>query len=171
MNTKRKGNAFEIKIAKRLSKWITGKDKSLLFWKVGSSGAQATITKDKKSKLVGDLVAIDGRGAWLTDVVVVEMKNDKRANALDFIDTTNRKKNWLYDVWIDLVNKSDEAGRFPWLIFHRPETRIDYIVIDKKFIYELIAMDSNCLKFDTGYIYELEDFLYRCKPVFMKGNM
>lgn len=165
MNTKKKGNSFEIVIAKRLSFWITGKEKPPIFWKVGSSGAQATITNDKESKLVGDLVAIDEKGAWLTDIFVVEMKDDKRANALDFIDVDSRRKCWTREVWNRVFNQADESERLGWLIFHRQGTRLDYIVIGDDFLNEcgkLLEYD-NCLQFDGGRILELENFLYHFK--------
>lgn len=165
MNTKKKGNSFEIKIAKRLSFWITGKEKPPIFWKIGSSGAQATITNDKESKLVGDLVAIDERGTWLTDLFVVEMKDDKRANVLDFIGVGLRKKLWTREIWNKLLNQADEAERLGWLIFHRHGTYLDYLVISDDFLSEfgkLLEYD-NCLSFEGGKIYELENFLYRFK--------
>lgn len=168
MNTKKKGNKYEIKICKALTRWVNeGKEKPLLFWKIGSSGAQATLTKDVKSKLVGDLVAIDERGTWLTDIVVVEMKDDKRANVLDFIYTANRK-HWMLEIWNDLVIKADKAERRPWLIFHRHNTRLDYIVVGREFdeIMNLSTMDK--LEFEDGVIYELNEFLSLLSPEKMK---
>jgi len=159
---KSKGNTYEIKIAKRLSRWVTGKDKPLIFWHETSSGAQATRTQDHKSKMLGDIIAVGEEGFWFTDIIMVEVKDDKRADALDFL-CAPRRKGWLNGVWGKCIAQSDKAERFPWLIFHRHGTSCNYIVAEYSFKTFFTDEDNLCIS-DGAYIWELETFLNTVPP-------
>jgi len=172
MNTKKKGNSFEVKIAKRLSKWATGRDKPLVFWHVGASGAQSTITNDITSPMIADVVAVHEGGMFLTDNVVIECKDDKRANVLDFI-LTPKRKGFLNEAWEKVGHQADEAERLPWLIFHRPTTSLNYIVVCDNFYLNfeshLCELEGLTSMDGTVFIFELEDFLDMIDPwVFAK---
>jgi hypothetical protein len=165
---KEKGGAFERKICKRLTLWASGCEKPLWYWRIGSSGAQATLTKDDSSRMVGDLVAITQQGAFLTDVVVCEMKDDKRANILDFLKVPGRKHHWIRDVWENLQERAAKSNRYPWLIFHRYGTRLDYIIASVKFYYLVPDEHIPSLflpgKNGTCFVAELESFLTSVRP-------
>ena len=172
MNTKAKGNAYEIQICKRLSKWVIGKDKPMLFWKVGSSGAQATLTKDVKSKLVGDVVAIDERGAFLIDTLVIELKDVRTTNILDFISPRKRSDD-IVTWWEKVSLQAADAGRYPLLIFHRSGSRMNYLVCEIDFInrleevagrFERIFYARHSLIGQDRVIVELEYFLELIPP-------
>ena len=135
-NPKGKGNAYEIQICRKLSKWVIGKDKPLLFWKIGSSGAQATLSKDVKSKLVGDVVCIDEKGMFLMDKVVIELKNVRTTNILDFI-SPEKKSEGIVIWWGKVSRQAKDAERIPWLIFHRNNSRLDYLICPSEFLGKL----------------------------------
>ena len=61
-----KGGEFERKICRVFTKWITGQDKPEIFWRSATSGAKATQDHKKghKSKMGGDIVAVDRQGQW-----------------------------------------------------------------------------------------------------------
>lgn len=136
-NPKAKGNNFEARTSKCLTKWASGKDKPLWYWRVGSSGAQATITKDVTSKMLGDVVAIHPNGSFLTDAVVIELKNVKTTNALDFISIGRETKVMRW--WNKVKGEAEGAGREPWLIFHRHGSRKDYLVFSMSFFNKLVG--------------------------------
>ena len=172
MNSKGKGNANEIKICKRLSKWAIGADKPLLFWRIGSSGAQATLTKDVKSKLVGDVVAIDEKGAFLTDIVVIELKDVKTTNILDFISPRKASED-IVTWWEKVSLQAADAGRYPMLIFHRLGSKMDYLVCEIDFInkleeivgrFERTFINHHSLIGQDRVIMELEYFLDLVTP-------
>lgn len=167
-NPKAKGNAYEIKICRRLSKWVIGKERPLLYWKVGSSGAQATLTRDAHSKLLGDMVCIDRRGAFLTETVVIELKDVKTTNILDFI---SEKRSDNIRVWWEKVQKqAKDGGRIPWLIYHRSNTRLDYLVCSGEDLCKLeqyVGLYRKSVSIQGEYrvvILELEYFLKRTQP-------
>jgi hypothetical protein len=167
MNVKRKGNSFEIKIAKRMTLWASGKKLPMWYWHVGSSGAQATLTHDVNSPMLADVVSIHEYGHFLTDSVVIEIKNDNRANVLDFI-LTPKRKGFLNEAWEKVRYQADDAERLPWLIFHRPKTSLNYIVLCDNFYLNfeshLCELEGLTSMDGTVFIFELEDFLSTIDP-------
>ena len=135
-NPKAKGNKYEIQICRKLSKWASGRDKPLWYWKSGSSRAQATLTKEVKSKLGGDVVAIDERGSFLTEILVIEVKDVKTTNILDFI-TPSKSKDNIKGWWEKVSKQAEEAGREPCLIFHRYKSKYSYVLFYSEFIDKL----------------------------------
>ncbi len=53
--SKRKGNSYEIKIARILSRWYDPKSKEDLFWRTAGSGAKATRGKGAETSFFGDI--------------------------------------------------------------------------------------------------------------------
>jgi hypothetical protein len=96
------------------------------------------------------------------------MKNDKRPNVFDFLESSQDRKTSLCDVWNAAIHKADAADRCCWLIFHRDKTRLDYIIVDSYFWWTLCRYAQkqidNRLEIDDAYIMELEAFLTEFKP-------
>ncbi len=75
-----KGGAYEREIARVLTQWISGQRRPELFWRSAGSGSSATqaVKHGKKSKMPGDLMAIDEAGLFLTEIFFLEAKDRKR---------------------------------------------------------------------------------------------
>jgi len=171
-NPKEIGNRFERKIAKDLTVWASGKEKPLWYWKIGSSGAQATITHDIDSKMIGDIVAIHPDGMFLTDICAIELKNDKSMNMLDFI--TDRKRKPLREAWDKIYTQATDAGRFPLLIYHRYNSSYDYLIMSIRFHNLLTAwvgeqfIDTSFRLNSELYITNFQHFLNVVSPEIIK---
>lgn len=145
---KGKGGSGERTVARILTKWITGKSTPEVLWRSAMSGGKATMAGVKRHTMAGDFVAIDSRAQFLTGVAVLEVKNRKPANVLDFLPLlpedvdclkvskgakTRGKRSWkntIYCWWMKLCEEAKEAEKIPILIFKRFQTKRWYIVFD-----------------------------------------
>ena len=103
MNSKQKGSAFERKMCRELSLWISGGRQDDLLWRSSMSGGTATVGKRKgikKANMCGDISAIGEQGHTLTNAVIIECKAYKKF----------QWENFLYN------NKGDIAGFWEVLI-------------------------------------------------------
>lgn len=125
--SKSKGNKYELKIARKFSRWYSPHDKDDYFWRTAGSGAKATITKRAEPSFVGDIYFTPNPDLLLP---VLEVKDRKKVtfnnvNTEAFLPTVYYK---------ETVEKAKELGidRPVWIIFkiHRHET--DYIYLNKK---------------------------------------
>jgi hypothetical protein len=117
VDSKRKGSSNEKEIARLLTNWITGKPKPEIFWKIGSSGSK--FTQDIKHNVVGsmsgDIVAIDEKGAILTNKFSIECKHYKTCDFLPLLRGNGDVLKW----WQQCYNDAVEANKHPMLIFKR----------------------------------------------------
>lgn len=77
VNGKQKGAAFERKICKELSLWISDGKYTDVFWRSAMSGGRTTVAKARGEVLgaqVGDISSVRREGHELTDRFVVECK-------------------------------------------------------------------------------------------------
>lgn len=113
-----KGGGFERKICRALTKWITGHEHPEIFWRSATSGAKATqdAKKGHKSKMGGDIVAVDSKGQWFTDGFSIECKNRKSFGHLDLLFEGRGK---FLEWWGQCCSDADRAGKMPLMIFKR----------------------------------------------------
>lgn len=168
MKTKSKGNRFEIRIAKQLTKWASGKEKPLWYWRSSGSGAQATITKDYKSPMLGDIMAVDPRGSWLTDIFMFALRDRKTTNVLDFLHPSKSvlsMKTWYYEE----LEKAKKADRQLALIFHRYGSVHDYIAMNDFTALKCYISTNIKIRLEFGtealYVYSLKHFLQIANPI------
>lgn len=110
MNPKVKGGTYEREIAKKLSLWVTNLASDDLFWRSAMSGGRGTLRKSDNA--VGDICAIDPRGAKICQELFFECKHLKEAS----LDSTIRGKGPIYDFWNTAVKQARSHSRFPVLI-------------------------------------------------------
>jgi hypothetical protein len=108
MSGREKGLAFEIQIARMLSKW-TGSS-SDIFWRSPGSGSVGI--NDNK----GDIISIK-EGNTLLDYVSIECKFYKTFDLLSLVDKTNNKSNPFISFWQQCVKASKQ--KVPLLIVKR----------------------------------------------------
>lgn len=113
---KQKGSAFERKICKALSLWVSrGKDEDL-FWRSAMSGGRATVARRKGTNLArqaGDITATAPEGHQLTDVFFIECKNVKTLGVTNFVYNRGSPIRGFWDV---ACEQADKHGREPMLI-------------------------------------------------------
>lgn len=115
---KNKGGEFERLICRKLTKWVTGKEDPLIFWRSASSGAHATQKNKagKESKMYGDIMSIDPAGDFLTNKYVIECKHYKNYCFEDFLVLDKGK---VADWWKQVEGDALKADKEPMLIFKR----------------------------------------------------
>lgn len=132
-----KGSENERNLCKVLSKWWTGKDKPIVFWRVGSSGATFTITST--TEMAGDVVAVHQDGISFTNIFVVETKFVKNFDILDLLypeKKTNQIENW----WDQVTRDSSKINRIPLLIFKR--NRLEYLFMTKESLFDKLKINK-----------------------------
>ena len=100
MNSKRKGGAYERKIAKKLGKALYNNED--VFWRSAGSG------NTNKSNQQGDIIAVEPEGKWLTDMYLIECKDYKNVTLLG---ATMKK-------WLDrYINEALNQNKHMLLVF------------------------------------------------------
>ena len=119
---KRKGNAFERKIAGQLSEWWTNGERDDVFWKSDNSGGRAS-ARDKKGKTTansyGDLCVLDPIGNRLMQAFTFELKTGyPKISIFDLIETVQRGKSPSeLEKWIEGAQAdADGAGSVSWAL-------------------------------------------------------
>ena len=78
---KAKGAAFERKVCKGLSQWVSGGERDDLFWRSAMSGGRATVGHKTQGRTrvaqAGDISSVDPEGNVLTDIFCIECKSVK----------------------------------------------------------------------------------------------
>lgn len=159
-----KGSNFERLICRKLTKWITGEEKPEIFWRSASSGAKATQDwkKGQKSIQHGDIVAIDEKGQWLTDKVIIEIKDRKDFRIEHWLEQRGEFLKW----WEQGSEDADRAGKLPVLIFKRLHSHI-YIAYKQDDLGELTVRIQ--LMDDGINILELDYWMDVVTPKMLKG--
>lgn len=110
-----KGSAFERKVCKLLSLWVSRGRRTDLFWRTSASGARATVAR-RRGVVVrqgGDICAVAPRGHTLTDTWYLECKHYKRIDLAQFIFTGEGK---LASWWTKCKREARDHGKAPMLI-------------------------------------------------------
>ena len=113
-----KGGEFERWVCRELTRWITGKPKPELFWRSATSGAKATqdAKKGVKSKMGGDLVAIDAAGQWFMDCFSLECKDRHEYGNLDMLFTGQGD---FLKWWEQCCNDALRVNKVPMMVVKR----------------------------------------------------
>lgn len=121
---KNKGNAFERKMAKYLSKWWTDNRDDSVFWRSASSGAWATHLKLKGINVKeqsGDLSVVQDIECAFIKEFYIELKHYKKFELRKLLQT---QKDTLYKFWVTTCEEAESFSQYPLLIFktnHIPE--------------------------------------------------
>jgi|WetSurMetagenome_2_1015567.scaffolds.fasta_scaffold01001_26 hypothetical protein len=117
MNGKSKGSSAERRIARFLTKWLTGQDKELYFWRSPGSGAVASINLGNKA-ISGDIMALKPEASFFTDIFSVEIK-DGYAGADIFQHLKGGKSFVLNSFWKQCVRDAYDNDKLPLLFFRK----------------------------------------------------
>jgi hypothetical protein len=113
---KQKGSAFERKVCKSLSLWVSSGEREDLFWRSAMSGGRATVGRKggkDHAKHAGDISATSVEGHALTDVFYVECKAYLNLQ----IDSAMIKGvGKLIKFWDEAVAQADHYNKVPMLI-------------------------------------------------------
>jgi len=112
MNSKAKGNKYERDVARFLTRWITGKDNPLLFWRSTSSGAFWTTSRCAEGQ-AGDISAVHVDGQWFIDQYTIECKSVAPIK-FDLGHTGDLEK-----FWGQAINQARGIDREPLLFLKR----------------------------------------------------
>jgi len=144
---KKKGSENERRLCKILSKWWTGKDKPIVFWRVGSSGAQFTISSGT-TEMSGDVVAVHQDGFSLTNIFSIETKFVKYFDLIDLFYPL-KKTNQVYSWWKQCIGDAEKVNKKPLLIFRRNRSEyffmMEYNENLKKYLFDFMIFKDKTI--------------------------
>lgn len=110
-----KGSAFERKICKLLSRWVSHGKRDDVFWRTAMSGGRATFMRRKGVNIrqAGDICAVAGEGHALTDHWMIECKHRKSLEVSSFLISGTGS---LARFWKKAVLDAKACDRQPMLI-------------------------------------------------------
>ena len=127
--SKNKGSAFERKICKTISLWLTYGKRDDVVWRTAGSGGRATVRAKRNCRTAnsaGDMCATDPVAQPFIDKVLIEMKKgytngSERIDILKLIDSPNSKKSvLLLQWWLKAKKEAKFANREEvWIVFER----------------------------------------------------
>lgn len=171
---KSKGSSFERDIARYLTKWLTGQDKELYFWRSPSSGAVATIN-EMNGDISGDIIALKTEAKCLVDMFSIELKcGYKDADLSKHLKKT--KNNTIKSFWDQCIRDSRMAnGKYGMLIFKK-DREPTIVGIEKDTIMEKLMSNKIKNTITLSYkdlpsvvFYDFIDFFDTLKPEQLKG--
>lgn len=138
-----KGLSYEIEIAKKLSKWITGKENKKVLWRSMSSGSLST---RNVVNIDGDITSIDSEGEEFCSLFVLECK---RRNKTDICNVVLNKKSRcsFLEFWSQVYIVSKKSNKIPLLIV-KEDYRQDIICMETSF-FESLAVNINNIQVKT----------------------
>lgn len=113
---KSKGSAFERKICKDLSLWVSNGTRTDLFWRSALSGGRSTRRHSKGENVnvqLGDICAVHPTGHPLTDKWYVECKHYRNLHLTSFMLTYSGP---LASFWTKAQSEAEKYNRLPMLI-------------------------------------------------------
>lgn len=172
--SKRKGNAFERKVAKLLSEWWSEGSRDDLFWRTHSSGGRHTVRRRKgitTEGQVADVVSSAEESKLFSDIIDVECKHHKDINLWSIL-TPNKGEN-IVNWWLEIRKVSIHDGKLPVLIAkqdRRPDLWVcneclsgkisEYVNVNPIFTLDVRNYNSklSCVSLDMC-IYKFDDIL------------
>ena len=116
---KGKGSLWERDIAKTLTKWLTGKEKPYVWWRMPGSGAIATISEENK-ELSGDIMPLRPEGAFLTDKFSIEAKTGYPSSSFHK-HLKGVKNDEIRLFWEQCCGDANRASKLPMLIYKKKQ--------------------------------------------------
>jgi len=167
---KSKGSDWERKIARHLTKWLTGQQKELYFWRSPGSGSVSTINLGN-SAISGDIIALKPEATFLIDKFSLEAKNGYKEASLDKHLRYN-KSDPLKSFWIQACDDATKSNKLPMLIYKKLGLPTPWIGIESTFNdYVTSYMDGKRfvhIRWDTEYpdiyFYEFKEFFENVTP-------
>ncbi len=127
------GNNEERRIAKYLTKWVSGQDKNYIYWRCPSSGAIGSVLEGN-GDLCGDIIAIKQEGTFLTSKFSIEVKRNYPNSSFNSFMKKN-KNDEILSFWKQACNDANKANKHPMLIYtklrHNSLIGITNIVLDQ----------------------------------------
>lgn len=151
---KQKGSAFERKVCKLLSLWVSGGEREDLFWRSAMSGGRATVGRRKgkdHTRHAGDISATSPEGHALTDVWYVECKAYRN---LQISSGMIKGVGKLYQFWETAVAEAEHYKKQPMLIVKQNQVPVIVLVpigetIDRRsHIATLLKMGCDVMNFE-----------------------
>lgn len=167
-----KGGSFEREVSVDLTKWLTGKKKPYVFWRMPGSGGLATIHEECVD-LSGDIRAIKPIAEFLTERFNIECKTGyPRTN---FWQLFKKIKHFdIKDFWEQTCRDAENAGKYPMLIFRKKghhkiigireleDLRFTFRVPDLKLMPSLTVKFADFLP--PMVVYDFQDFFDLVSP-------
>ena len=118
MSKSSKGSAFEREISKILTRWVSGKDEPVLFWRVPGSGGLLTRNYLIGEAFSGDIRAVLPEATWVTDIFSIEAKNGYPGGSFDK-HLKNNKSDEIKGFWEQCVRDANVNEKKPLLIWRK----------------------------------------------------
>jgi hypothetical protein len=112
---KQKGGAFERRICRELSLWMSNGLHEDLYWRSAMSGGRSTVAAGKGKRLAaqaGDISCVNEAGHALTDKFLIECKTYRDLQFEGLI----RGKGHLADFWSETIRAAERYNKYPMLI-------------------------------------------------------
>lgn len=150
-NGKAKGGSFERDIARTLTKWCSGQDKELWFWRSPSSGGLATISE--QLNMTGDIISVRPEGHFLTNKFSIEIKTGYEDTC--FFSHLKNIKNFNIEMfWKQCCSDAEKSYKEPVLIYRKKGInpiigfRYKYVKLSSKFLSKdmqslIVSFNSN----------------------------
>lgn len=125
---KQKGSAFERKVCKQLSLWVSNGESEDLFWRSAMSGGRATVGRKagkSHSRHAGDISATSREGHVLTDEWYVECKAYRN---LQISSAMIKGVGRLMQFWEEAVSQAEHYGKQPMLIAKQNQVPVIVLV-------------------------------------------
>jgi len=113
---KAKGSQWERDISRFLTKWVTGKEKPLVFWRTPGSGS--FVTNKVSTDASGDIISILPEGRFFTDIISCELKIGYSDVDL-FKHFKNTKNNILESFWNQCLRDASQVNKHGMLIYKK----------------------------------------------------
>ena len=156
MNPKDRGTAFELEVAKLLSRWFDPSTKVDYFWRTHGSGAVSSLRQTCDS-LDGDIMSIRPETSSLMKHLVIECKRRKSLDLLSFLDRRKIKKEENELLSIFREGKRKYAPKTFWLVARR-DAGSSLLITDMKFDVRHISLNGEVLMYNLGDV--LEKYTY-----------
>lgn len=111
-----KGGENERKIAKTLTKWLTGKNKPYMFWRQDASGGLATVHVENKH-MTGDICSIHPDSEWFTNIFSIEAKTGYPKTS--FWQHFSKAKFGIEEFWLQALDDAKKSSKEPMLIYRK----------------------------------------------------
>jgi len=163
-----KGGENERKVAKFLTKWLTGKQKKYMFWRQDASGGLATVHIEN-NHMSGDICSVHPDSEFFTNLFSIECKTGYPT--ISFLQHFTSVKFGIEEFWKQTCDDAKKAHKYPMLIY-RKKNRKWIIGIDKYIQNELKRKLDNlnsiilCWNYDITdcILYDMKSFFENIKP-------